>query len=76
MSTEGMNDRKNTHVNLEWELETLALVQRRMAKKLSMSRELGDVPAFHAALGLIEQGTIAIREEWKRRYGAYPARHL
>jgi hypothetical protein len=72
----GMNDRKNTHIDFEWELETLALVQRRMAKKLSMSRELGDCPTFHAALGLIEQGKIAMEEEWKRQFGEYPKRHL
>ena len=69
-----MNDRKNTHINFEWELETLALIQRRFAKKLSMRRELGDCPEYHAALGLIEQGTIAIKEKWNQQYGEFPKR--
>ena len=29
----GTNDTKNTHIDFEWELETLAVVQRRMAQK-------------------------------------------
>jgi hypothetical protein len=70
------NDLKNTHINFEWELEALRVIQHRMAKKLSMSRELGDVPAYHAALGMIEQGSIAIREAWKFQHGEYPRRHM
>ena len=70
--TDGQNDRKNTHITFDWELECLALIQRRMAKKLSMRRELGDEPTYHAALGLIEQGSIAIREHWKQQFGEYP----
>ena len=70
------NHHKNHHVNFEWELETLDIIQRRFAQKLSMNRELGDEPAFHAALGLIEQGSIAIRERWKVIFGEYPKRGI
>ncbi len=73
---EGQNDQKNLHINFEWELETISVIQRRMATKMSMNRELGDCKKFHDALGKIEEAHIAIREEWYLKFGKYPKRHM
>ena len=70
------NDLKNTHINFEFELELLSVFQTRMAKKLSMRRELGDCPQYHAAVNAIETASIAIREQWRGQFGEYPRKDI